>query len=136
MIEYDALCPGETVWPGADAVKEKSSPIPLSGILCEPPAALSAMVSVPFLVPLVVGSKVTPIEQLCPTDRLFPQEFDTAKSDEAVTPVMASVVVPLFFTVTGCEAPEVPTYCPGKVTLDGDNAATGILATSNATPQP
>jgi hypothetical protein len=45
-------------------VNEKSCPKPLSGTVWGLPLALSAMVSVPLMVPLLAGSKKTPIEQL------------------------------------------------------------------------
>jgi hypothetical protein len=104
-----------------DGATEKSSPIPVSGTVCGLLMALSVMVRTPFLVPLVVGSKNTPIEQLAPGLTLLPQALRGAKSDGlALTFVIVSTVSPVFFSVTDCGRPEVPTYWLGKVMLGGE----------------
>jgi hypothetical protein len=54
---------------------EKSCAIPLSDTLWGLPVALSVTVRAPDLVPLAVGSKKTPIEQLAPIATLFPHEL-------------------------------------------------------------
>jgi hypothetical protein len=60
-----AVCPGATVADDEeDTAKEKSCPTPVSEAFCGLPLALSVTVRVPFRVPLVVGSKKTPMEQL------------------------------------------------------------------------
>src|SRR5208337_1053674 len=83
--------------------------------------ALSVTVRTPNLVPLVVGSKNTPMEQLAPGPTLFPQVLSGAKSAGlALTFVIGSTVSPVFVSITACGRPEVPTYWFGKVTLDGD----------------
>jgi hypothetical protein len=82
-------------------VNEKSCPVPLSATVCGLPGALSLIVNVPDLVPLVVGSKKTPIAQLEPTATVFPQAFRVPKSVAlVVTLVMLSGALPLFITVT------------------------------------
>jgi hypothetical protein len=71
---YLAACPGATVAVDEDdGARVKSCPVPVSGTICGLPGALSLIVKVPFLVPLVLGSKNTPMEQLAPTTREFPQ---------------------------------------------------------------
>ena len=58
------------------------------------------MVSVPLLVPVAVGLKVTPIVQLAPAANVEPQVLVRVKSPPIVTLEMVMVAVPLFFTVT------------------------------------
>lgn len=104
-----------------DGAREKSCPVPESGTVCGLLLALSVTDKTPFLVPLVVGSKNTPIEQVAPGATLFPQELSGAKSlGLAFTFVIVSTVSPVFFSVTACGRPEGPTYWFGKVTLGGD----------------
>jgi hypothetical protein len=71
--------------------------------------ALSVTVKVPFLIPLVVGSKNTPIEQLPPGATELPQVLRGAKSPgAAATLVIASGAVPVLFNVTVWGRPAVP----------------------------
>jgi len=84
------------------------------------------IVSVPDLLPLVVGSKKIPIEQLEPAARVLPHAFSTPKSEGLVfTFVMLSTAVPEFVTVRVCGRPLVPTYWDEKVKLDADKIAVG-----------
>jgi hypothetical protein len=123
-----AVCPGITVaLDEDDGVKEKSCPIPVSGTVWGLSLALSVTVRIPFLVPLAVGSKNTPMEQLAPGATLFPQLLKAAKSAGlAATLVIVSVALPVFFSITFCGSPDVPTNWLGNVTLDGDNV-TGMM---------
>jgi hypothetical protein len=85
------------------------------------PTALSVIVSVAVRVPLAVGSKKTPIEQLAPATKLLPHEFSTPKSLELVaTFEIVSAVLPALVTVTVCGSPLVPTYWLGNVIVLGD----------------
>jgi hypothetical protein len=78
-------------------------------------------VKVPLLVPLAVGSKKTPIEQLPPGASVLPQALRGAKSaGVAVTLVMTSGALPVLFSVTVWGRPEIATYWLGNVTLAGD----------------
>ena len=89
-------------------------------------AALSLTFKVPVLVPVVVGSKNTPIEQLAPAATVLPQAFSAPKSAGLVAMLLiVSVAVPVFLTVTLCGSPVVPTYSLGKVMLTGDKLAAG-----------
>lgn len=119
---YFATCPGATVAvEEEDGVRVKSCPVPESGTICGLLLALSVTDKTPSLVPLVVGSKNTPIEQVAPGTTLFPQELSGAKSEGlAVTFVIVSTASPVFFSVTICGRPEVPTYWFGKVTVGGE----------------
>jgi hypothetical protein len=93
----------------------------VSDAVCGLSLALSVTVSVPFRVPVVVGSKKTPMEQLDPGPTELPQVLRGAKSlGLAATLVMVSVPVPVLVSVTVCGSPEVPTYWLGNVVLDGD----------------
>jgi hypothetical protein len=56
-----------------DGVSETRVPTPLKFTICEPLPSLSMIVNVPYRVPVVLGLKVTPIEQLRPAPRLLPQ---------------------------------------------------------------
>jgi len=91
---------------------------------------LSAIERVPFLVPPVVGSKKTPIEQELPTERLFPQALSEPKSvGLVVTEEIIRGLFPLLVNVTLWGSPEVPTYCSGKIMLDGEIMRMGPLPT-------
>ena len=117
-----AVCPGETVADDEDdAAIEKSCPTPVSDAVCGLLLALSVTVRIPFRVPLVVGSKKTPMEQLAPGARELPQALRGAKSPGvAVTLVMTSGALPVLFSMTVWGKPDVPTYWLGNVTLAGD----------------
>jgi hypothetical protein len=129
-IAYVAVEPGVTVCVDEEDVNEKSCPEPLRAIVCGLPLALSATVRVPLTSPLVEGSKNTPIEQLDPAARLPPQAFSTPKLLElVVTLVMVRAALPGFVAVTVIGKPEVPTYWPGNVMLEGDNVRVGPLTT-------
>jgi hypothetical protein len=128
-IVYVAVEPGVTVCVDEEEVNEKSCPEPLSGIVCGLPPALSAMVSVPLTAPLLDGSKNTPIAQLDPAARLPPQALSTPKLALVVTLVIVRGALPGFVAVTVCGNPDVPTYWPGNVMLDGDNVSVGPLIT-------
>jgi hypothetical protein len=129
-IVYVAVEPGVTVCVDEEEVNEKSCPEPLSAIVCGLPLALSATVSVPLTVPLLDGSKNTPIAQLDPAARLPPQVLSTPKLLELmVTPVMVRGALPGFVAVTVIGKPAVPTYWLGNVMLDGDNVRVGPLTT-------
>jgi hypothetical protein len=104
--------------PGAS---EKSWPVPVNDAVCGLLVALSVTVKVPLRVPLVVGSKKTPIEQLAPAASVLPQVLSGAKSaGVAVTLLMTSAVLAGLVKVTDWGKPEVPTYWLGKLTLVGD----------------
>jgi hypothetical protein len=117
-----AICPGETVaFEEEDGVIEKSCPTPVSEAVCGLLLPLSVTVNVPFRVPLVVGSKNTPMEQFAPGARELPQVLRGAKSlGLAATLVMMSGALPVLFSWTLWGRPEVPTYWLGNVTLVGD----------------
>jgi hypothetical protein len=90
---------------------EKSWPVPVSVTVCGLPVALSVMVRVPLLVPLVVGSKKTPIVQFAFGGTLFVQLLSVAKSAVLLaTLVMVRVADPVLVTVKVCGSPDVPTY--------------------------
>ncbi len=96
------------------------APVPVSEDDCVP--AVSLMLSVPVRVPLAVGVKFTPIEQLLPAARLEPQPLlAIPKSPEAVTAVMETAEAVLFVSVAVCAALVVPTVWLAKVMLVGDS---------------
>jgi hypothetical protein len=97
--------------PEPDGATVKSCPNPVRAAVCGLSLALSTTVRTPFLVPLVVGSKTTAIEQLAPGARLLPQLLCGVKSAGlAVTLVMVSVLGVVFVSVSVCGGPDVPTY--------------------------
>lgn len=104
-----------------DGVSEKSCPIPERDTLCGLPAALSVIVNAPDRVPLAVGSKKTPIEQLVPAATVLPQELSWPKSGLVVlTVVIVRGALPVLVSVTVWGRPEVLTYWVGKVRDSGD----------------
>ena len=125
-----ATCPGETVADDEeDGDMEKSCPTPPSEAVWGLSLALSVTVKVPSRVPLVVGSKKTPMEQLAPGPRELPQVLSGAKSaGVAVTLTMVNGELPVLFSRTLWGRPDVPTYWLGNPTLTGDKK-TGVVPT-------
>jgi len=98
-----AVPPGETVAELDEAsgtLKAKSLPVPLSATVCGLPAALSVTVTLPVLVPVAVGSKVTLMVQLAPAVTLEPQVLVWEKSPLAVMLVRLRVASPVLLSVT------------------------------------
>jgi hypothetical protein len=85
------------------------------------------MVRVPVLLPTAVGLKVTLTVQLEEAERLAPQVFVSEKSPLMLTPLMLSVVVPVFLSVTLCALLLVPTGSDEKVSEVAEKLATGPL---------
>ena len=132
--EYVADWPAATVAVGVTGAIEKSCPVPVSATVCGLPGALSLIVNVPVLGPLVVGSKKTPIAQLEPGARLLPQALSVPKSlGLVVTLPISRAALPLFITVTLFGSPDVPTYWLPKVALCGvtDTAGAGMVVPLN-----
>ena len=84
-------------------------PVPVTLTFCGLPGALSVTETVPVLVPLCVGLKVTLIAQLFPAARLEPQLFDSLKSPLAFMLVILSVFPPWLVSVTDWAGLLVPT---------------------------
>jgi len=132
--EYVADWPAVTVAVGATGAIEKSCPVPVSATVCGLPGALSLIVKVPVLGPLVVGSKKTPISQLEPGAKLLPQALSVPKSlGLVVTLSISSAALPLFITVTLFGSPDVPTYWLAKLALCGvtDTAGADMVVPLN-----
>src|SRR3984893_8248449 len=89
-----------------------AKPVPVRLICCGLPMALSLIVTVPVLVPAVVGEDMMLIVQLPPAatvDGLLGQLFVCAYCALPTMLLMASGVVPAFVNVTVCGALVVPT---------------------------
>ncbi len=76
------------------------------------------------------GLKSTEKVQLAPAARLLPQVLDGIRNEDALVPVdvieeMVSAAVPVFFSVTVCEAEVVPTVVVGKLSEVGLNVTAG-----------
>jgi len=112
------------ILPSACAVKVRADgaafrtvapPVPVSDTVCGLPDALSVMLKVPVRVPVAVGVNVTLTVQLVLAARLVPQLLLCAKSPLAVMLATLAAAVPVFDTVTGCEALLLPSTCAAKV---------------------
>jgi hypothetical protein len=84
-------------------------PVPVSVTICGLVASESVIVSFPVMTPTVVGTKATLMRQLRPAARVGPQLLESEKPALQVMPVIVSVVVPTFASVTVCEELRVPT---------------------------
>jgi len=94
-----------------DGAIEKSCPVPLSETVWVLGTELSVTVRLPERMPVVVGSKKTPIEQDDPGETEVPQALKVPKSlPLVVTLEIVSDAVPLLVRVTVCGRPDVPTY--------------------------
>jgi hypothetical protein len=87
--------------------------------------ALLVMVSVPVREPAAVGAKVTPTAQVAPTAMLAPQVLVCAKSPEVATPATDAAAVPVFRTVSDCDALLPPTAVMPNVRLGGSIESAG-----------
>jgi hypothetical protein len=126
LIVKFAVMPGAIVCVDDGYENEKSCPVPLSVTVSGGVVEFSAMFSVPLVGPSALGSKNTPIEQLAPPARLLPQALSTPKAGELeVTLAIVTGPSPVLVAVTVCGSPEVPTYWPGKLILEGDNLSVG-----------
>jgi len=90
-------------------------PLPDKLTVCGLPVALSVIDSVPVLVPVVVGVKVTLIVQLAPVLSLAVPLFASEKSPLAVMVLMFTVLLPVLVSVTACGVLVVPTGWLAKV---------------------
>ncbi len=109
------------------AFRTALAPVPVRETVCGLPAALSAMLNVPARVPVPVGVKVTLTVQLLLTARLVPQLLLCVKSPLAVMLATLAAAVPVFDTVTGCDALLLPSTCAAKVRVLADTAMTGAV---------
>jgi hypothetical protein len=98
-----AVPPGETVAELDEAsgtLKAKSSPVPVSVTVCGLPAALSVTVTLPVLIPVAVGSKVTLMVQLALAATLEPQVLVWEKSPLTVILETLRAALPVLLSVT------------------------------------
>ncbi len=124
-------CPWVTVNEVGDAEIVKSGPLPVRDAVCGLPLALSATLSVAFLVPNPVGVKVTLRVHFAPWASDAGQVLVWEKSPGFV-PVMEMLetfstapFVLLFVSVTFCAGLLVPMGSPVKVSLVGERVAEG-----------
>src|SRR6266850_2264080 len=106
-------------------VKKEPVPVPVRGIDCWPPWALSVTESVPLRVRGCVGVNVTLMVQVALTARLAGQLLVSAKSPMVLIPVMDTATLPLEERVTACEALVVLTVWFAKVNELGLRLAAG-----------
>src|SRR5437016_3976770 len=106
---------------------EGITPVPLKLTVCGLLLALSLMVSVPALVPVAVGVKVTLRLQPAPAARLEVQPLARVKSVGFAPPVTMLVIakptVPVLVRVEDCGALGVATAVLGKMRELGDALA-------------
>jgi hypothetical protein len=84
-------------------------PVPVKLTVCGLPVALSAMLTLPVKVPVVVGVKVTLIVQAAPAATDDPHVFVSPKFVLAVIDVMLNATLPVLVSVTVCAGLVVPT---------------------------
>jgi hypothetical protein len=108
-----------------------TTPVPVSGILCGLPEALSVTESEAFRAPVADGLKVTLIVQFAPAATLEPQVLVSVKSPlfappmAMPEPLMLNVAVPVFVSVTVWAAlvvetswfPKLRLVVPPKLTI-------------------
>src|SRR5258706_741467 len=93
--------------------------------VCGLPLALSVTVTVPAMVPVTVGAKLTVIVELLPALRLEPQVLVSMYTLFTAMLVIVSVVVPVLVMVTFIPALVVLMICCGKVRLVGEKVTAG-----------
>src|SRR6266481_759747 len=124
-----AVPPREIVCVGVVTLSVKSSPVPLSAMLCGLSAALSVNVTAATRAPPAVGLNVTVIVQFALAARDEPQVLVSMKSPGFVPPgamlVIARAVPPLFVTVTICDALDTPETVAANVSVFAESIAVG-----------
>jgi hypothetical protein len=109
LLVTPTLVAGKVSDAGLGVIAGAVIPVPVSVTLCGLVASESVIVSFPVMTPAVVGTKATLMRQLRPAARLVPQLLESEKPALQVMPVIVSVVVPTFASVTVCEELRVPT---------------------------
>jgi hypothetical protein len=111
--------------------------VPLRETVCGLPGALSAIETVPFRLPVVVGENITLMVQFAPDARVEPQVLVSWKFALAAILEIVSVALPELVSVMGIDWLAVPTISsPGKVRAVVDKEATGDPAPIDPPPQP
>jgi hypothetical protein len=114
-----------------DRVTVDATPVPVKATVCGLPLALSFMVSVPLLVPVAVGVKVTLIVQFVSPAKVVPQVFVSEKSPllvpAIVMPAMFSVPALVLVSVTALGGLLDPTTWFANETVMGDRLTDGVL---------
>ena len=107
--------------------RAKSAPPPVRVTVCGLPGALSEMLSEPLRVPATVGVKVIVNVQDALAATLAPQLLVCEKSPDTEALVMESDALPVFLSVTVCDALEELTSCVAKVRAPGETLGIGPL---------
>jgi hypothetical protein len=114
------------------AVTWKSHPVPVSGIVCGLPPALSVIVNVPVRAPTCVGAKVTLIVHCKPAANVagpigqaLAPVLVAAKSPEAAIELIVKGPVPVLVSFTGIAALVVVSICPPNGKLVGASPTPG-----------
>jgi len=84
-----------------ESVTEGDVPVPLSETVCGLPVALSVTETVPLVLPVTVGAKLTLIVHELPASNVEAQLLVCEKPVLAEIPETVSVAVPLLVAVTG-----------------------------------
>ena len=108
--------------------------VPVSGILCGLPGALSEMLRLLVLVPAACGEKVTVIVHSAPALKVVPHVLLWGKSVLVEMPERISGALPLLLSVTVCATLLVPTAWPAKVREDGNQLTVGPVTLTLAVP--
>ena len=98
-------------------------PVPVRLTVCGLEVALSVTISVPVAVPSASGVKETEMMQLAPGARVLPQPLVSEKTPLAAMLERVSMPVPVFWSVTACEALVDPVACAAKVSEAGASVA-------------
>ena len=120
---------------GDVAVTWKSHPVPVSGIVCGLPPALSVTVNVPARAPTTVGANVTLIVQFPPAGNVagpigqaVAPVLVAAKSPEAAIEMIVKGPIPVLVSFTGIAALVVVSIWPPKGRLVGASPTAGAVA--------
>lgn len=84
-----------------DRVTEGDVPVPLRATVCGLPVALSVTETVPLVVPVMVGAKLTLMVHELPAATLVPQLFVSEKPALTAIPEIASADEPVLVSVIG-----------------------------------
>jgi len=117
------------------AVTWKSHPVPVSGIVCGLPPALSVTVNVPVRAPTTVGANVTLMVQVPPAANVagpigqaVAPVLVSVKSPEAAMELIFKGPLPVFVSVTGMDALVVVSICGLKDRFGTESPTPGDVA--------
>ena len=111
---------GKLTCAGSNWTAPVNPPVPLSATVAAVIAEVELALNAPVKIPLDMGVKTTPVEQLAPAPRLVPQVFCARlNGPETASAKPLATVPPVLVIVTDCGALPCPSACAANVSCAG-----------------